>query len=354
MNAGEPSPPPSRLAAFEVVSANDPAELDSRSRVSERLPEPSRVYKYRLCDPALWRMRFDSPILSIAMRSAGSLLASRGESRFATEVSIEGEDSDFFGFTAMQQGTLTLDQRGETTTGTVASGLAFRTGDRTRLIASDGCVRTHLFVRAGEIEGALEHMLDGHLSKPLEFRPALHWDGGLMTSLQSQLAFVMQEFGRPDGIAANPVALSSMTDFLATLILRAVPHNHTGRLAAGAAGAVPAYVRRAEEFMRAHCTEPVRMAEVAAAARCSVRTLGEAFRRFRDTTPLAALHAIRLEEVRAELRRGGTSDAGADIGAVARRYGFTNAYRFGTAFRRRFGESPADVVRRAERRLSPR
>jgi AraC-like DNA-binding protein len=40
----------------------------------------------------------------------------------------------------------------------------------------------------------------------------------------------------------------------------------------------------------------------AAAAGCSIRTLNAVFRQFRETTPLAALHTIRLEAVRAELK----------------------------------------------------
>jgi AraC-like DNA-binding protein len=354
MNPGEPSLDPQRLAVFNVVSASDPAELDSRSRVSERLPEPSRVYKYRLRDPALSGTRFDSPIFTLATRSAGGLLASYGDSRFATEVSIDGDEGDFFCFTTMLQGGLTLHQRGEVTTATASRGLAFRPGHRTRLVTTDRSLRTNVFVKVGELEGTLEHMLDRRLPQPLEFGPALDWKGGLAASLRSQLAFVMQEFERPDGVAGNAVALASMTEFLATLILRGVPHNYADRFPTGPAGAVPAYVRRAEDFMRAHCAGPIRMADVAAAARCSVRTLGEVFRRFRDTTPLAALHAIRLEEVRTELGSGGTQDDGAAIAAVARRYGFTNASRFGAAFRRRFGEAPADVVRAAGRSLNPR
>jgi len=85
------------------------------------------------------------------------------------------------------------------------------------------------------------------------------------------------------------------------------------------------------------------MEQVAAAAGCSVRTLNAVFRHFRDTTPLAALHTIRLEQVRAELNHNVT---GATIGEVARRFGFTNSGRFAAAYRRRFGESPAETARR--------
>ena len=111
-------------------------------------------------------------------------------------------------------------------------------------------------------------------------------------------------------------------------------------------GGPPAYVRRTGDFMRAHAAEPIRMAEVAAAAGCSLRTLDGVFRQFRDTTPLAALHGIRLKQVHRELSLG-TTDA--PSAAIARRHGFTNASRFAAAFRRRFGETPAEVLRRARR-----
>ncbi|WP_372623941.1 AraC family transcriptional regulator [Falsiroseomonas sp.] len=331
---------------FNVVHASDPAELDSRSRVSDRLPGSSRNYRYHLRDRALWRMRFDSPIFSVAIRSAGPILASHGESRFATEVSMEGDESDVFGFTTPLRGDMTLIQRGNPTTATSSRGLAYRLGRDTRLVTSDDSVRTNVFLKVTAVQEALEHMLDKRLHKPLEFRPSLDWSCGLAASLKFQLDFVIREFERPDGIAGNAVALASMTDLLMALILRGAPHNYADQLELGPSPAVPAYVQRAEEFMRVHCASPIRLSDVAAAAGCSVRTLGSVFQRFRGRTPLAALHAFRLEQVHAELSSGAS---GAPIGVVARRYGFTNASRFVAAFRRRFAESPLDVVRRASR-----
>lgn len=330
---------------FNVVAAHDPAELDSRSRLSDRLPGQSRTYRYRLHDRALWRMRFDTPILSVAIRSVGAIIASHGESRFATEVSVEG-DSDLFCFATLLRGDVTVIQHGEATTGTASRGLAFRAGHGTRLVTSDDSLRTSVFIKAAEIEHALEHMLDQRLRQPLAFRPLLDWAGGLAASLKFQLDFLMREFDRPDGIADNAVALASTTDLLVALILRGIPHNHTDQLELGAGHAIPHYVHRAEEFMRMHGAEPLRLSDIAAAAGCSVRTLSGVFRQFRGQTTLAALHAIRLELVHAELTR---TAGGTPVAAVARRFGFTNASRFGTAFRRRFGESPSDVVRRASR-----
>src|SRR5271170_5737922 len=156
----------------------------------------------------------------------------------------------------------------------------------------------------------------------------------------------MHEIKRPGGIGDNSVALASLTDLIVSLVLRGVPHNYLERLESGRFGAVPAYVRRAEDFMRANAAVPIRMEDVAAEAGCSVRTLGSVFRRFRDTTPLAALHAIRLEQVHAELNLDAIGGSAAE---VARRYGFTNPGRFTAACRRRFGETPTETARRGSR-----
>jgi hypothetical protein len=129
---------------FKVVRASDTAELDARSRVSDRLPGSSREYRDRLQDRALWRMRFGSRVFSVAIRSAGRMLASDGESRFATEVSVSSDESDVFGFSMPLQGDMTLVQRGNPTTAASSGGLAHRLGPGTRLASTDRCAISRL------------------------------------------------------------------------------------------------------------------------------------------------------------------------------------------------------------------
>ena len=346
MPADLPAIDPASLAMFTVVQESKSGTLDGTSRVIERVAEPTCTYKYQLQDRALWRTNFKMPIFSLATRSAGSILASYAENRFATGISVDGEGGNLFCFTTLLRGKTTLIQDGKAVTSTESSGFALRPGSGTRLLISDDNARANVFFKVAEVEEALEHALDERLRQPLEFRPDLDWSRGLAASLKRQLDFVLVEFRQPDGVTGNPVALASMTDLLVSLVLRAAPHNYSDRLDRNPAGAVPAYIGRAENFMRANCAEPIRMAQVAAAAGCSVGTLGVVFRHFRGKTPLAALHAIRLEQAHRELIHGGT---GASVATVARRYGFTNATRFNAAFRRRFGEPPSEAAQRASR-----
>jgi AraC-like DNA-binding protein len=263
--------------------------------------------------------------------------------RFATEVEIGGDGLSRYCFSAMFHGRKTLIQIGRSTTSTGDHGLVYRGLPGTVVLTSDSNARQNLWIEASALEDALEGILGRRLREPIDFRPSIDWRSGLAASLKSQVNFLMRELARADGVANNPVALASLTDLVLSLALRGIPHNYSERLEDGGGYAVPAYVRRAEDFMRANATTPIRMRHVAIEAGCSVRTLGAVFRRFRGTTPLAALHSIRLDQVYAELKRRTTVES---VAEVARQYGFTNAGRFTVAYHRRFGESPANTLNR--------
>ena len=62
------------------------------------------------------------------------------------------------------------------------------------------------------------------------------------------------------------------------------------------------------------------LADVASAAGVSARALQKAFRRFRDTTPMAHLRALRLDLARSELARAGSD--GGSVTSVAIAHGF--------------------------------
>ena len=330
------------LSTFNIINVIDPREMEDSSRP----PNDGAEWRYRLQDRRLTPANFDGPITSIAERYLGSMMIAHGGDRFATQVDIGGAGVDSYCFTAMFQGQVRLIQHGNETTGIGANGLVFRGTPGTRILTSDINARQSLWIEALALEHALEGMLGHQLRERLAFRPGIDWTRGLAASLRGQIDFLMREIRRQDGVADNPVALASLTDLLVSLALRAIPHNYLDRLERGPFGAVPAYVRHAEEFMRANAAVPIRLEHVAAAAGCSIRTLNAVFRQFRDTTPLAAIHKVRLEQVHAELGHNAT---GASIGGIARRYGFTNPGRFAAAYRRRFGESPAETARRGAR-----
>lgn len=105
----------------------------------------------------------------------------------------------------------------------------------------------------------------------------------------------------------------------------------------------PACVRRVEEWVEANLGEPLTLSELGAVAGVSVRALQLAFRAHRGCTPLQFLRSRRLERARALLASGRELT----VTAVALDCSFEHLGRFSVRYRERFGESPADTLRRA-------
>ncbi len=106
---------------------------------------------------------------------------------------------------------------------------------------------------------------------------------------------------------------------------------------------LPRGVRRALDLMQSAAQRDVGIAELAAAAGLSGRALQRQFRTFLGKTPLEALHDIRFESARRQLLHGAT---GMKVMDVALRCGFPHFGRFSIEYRRRYGETPSQTLKR--------
>jgi transcriptional regulator GlxA family with amidase domain len=97
-------------------------------------------------------------------------------------------------------------------------------------------------------------------------------------------------------------------------------------------------VRRVEQFIEGHARDAIVLADLTGVAGVSTRALQAGFRRFRDTTPMAYLRAIRLELARADLAKVGRLGS---VAAVAHAFGFAHVGRFARDYQARFGELPS-------------
>jgi transcriptional regulator GlxA family with amidase domain len=162
------------------------------------------------------------------------------------------------------------------------------------------------------------------------------------------LDFLFVELENSDSLLTNEIASRSFEENLALCLLLGLPHNHSEGLLRQNTAAAPVNVKRAEEFMRADAGLPLTIAEIAAAAGCSVRALQMAFHRFRGITPMAALQRARLDHARTEMLRPSQT---ASLARIAAEHGLSNPTRFAQLFRRIYGVLPSEALR--TRRESP-
>ena len=106
----------------------------------------------------------------------------------------------------------------------------------------------------------------------------------------------------------------------------------------------PDALRLAEEFLAAHMQTAVSLPEVAAAAGASLRTLTRAFQRKHGVGPIGFLRRCRLQAARRDLLAAVPGSE--SVSSVALRYGFAHLGRFAGEYRKAFGESPSETLRR--------
>lgn len=107
----------------------------------------------------------------------------------------------------------------------------------------------------------------------------------------------------------------------------------------------PATLRRALAYLEEHADREVDVADVAAAAGLGVRGLQMAFRRWRDTTPLAYLRDVRLARAHQELQAVDARTGGETVADIAARWHFAHPGRFSVTYRERYGCSPSETLR---------
>ncbi|NOJ41986.1 helix-turn-helix domain-containing protein [Bradyrhizobium australiense] len=118
-----------------------------------------------------------------------------------------------------------------------------------------------------------------------------------------------------------------------------------GQNVSSATSPLPRGVRRALDAMRSNIGHNWRLTELAAIAGVSGRTLQRQFLAFIGKTPRGVLREIGLECARRELLQGAPD---VKIMNVALRCGFPHFGRFSIAYRRRYGETPSQTLKRQE------
>lgn len=142
----------------------------------------------------------------------------------------------------------------------------------------------------------------------------------------------------------HPRVIEHLDVTMMSLLLASFPHRFRAQYDRAGEACAPYYVRRAEDYVRAHWREPIAIGDLAEVANVSVRSLFNGFRRFRNATPMAYVKALRLDLAHGELLRADPSEK--SVTDIALSCGFTHMSKFARDFSARFGERPSAVLGR--------
>ncbi|MFI1990604.1 helix-turn-helix domain-containing protein [Actinoplanes sp. NPDC020271] len=106
----------------------------------------------------------------------------------------------------------------------------------------------------------------------------------------------------------------------------------------------PAALRRALTFIDENAHRDISPADIALAARVTIRSLQLAFRRHLGTTPTTHLRRVRLDHAHRQLLAA--DPAGTTVSAIAMRWGFASHSSFTASYRDVYGVLPSTTLRR--------
>jgi AraC-like DNA-binding protein len=269
-----------------------------------------------------------------------------GHMRFRGPVRIETAEAENFHIDIPTGGRATMRAGlGPPIHGTPDTAGVFMPGRPVAIEGDEGFAQLSLMIPRHQLQLEVENLLGHPLSRPLEFSGEIDLRTPGAQTMMQVVRMIDQGSQDAGGLLAHPLAIQRLEQILMHSLLFAQPHNHSAALThpAPSAGARP--VAHAMELLRNDPAHPWTVGELAAEVSVSVRSLQEGFRRSLQTTPMAYLRQLRLEEVHKELVAAAPGTA--SVTEVAARWGFTHLGRFAAAYRREYSERPSDTMRAA-------
>lgn len=207
-----------------------------------------------------------------------------------------------------------------------------------------GGERYGLAIGGEALIGQLAALLGAAPDRPLVFAPALDGSRGGGRVVTEHLKLAVRELEAGDSLLRNPLMAAQFGQSVMTALLLAQPHSHSAALSRREGAPAPRDVKRAVDYIHAHLDQPIALADLVAVSGVPGRTLYKHFQDFKGVSPLSYLRQARLLRAREELLQGAP---GASVACVAGRWGFEHLGRFAGAYRRRFGETPSETLRRS-------
>jgi AraC-like DNA-binding protein len=190
----------------------------------------------------------------------------------------------------------------------------------------------------------MELLLGRSLSRPLVFEPDMDLTAPAARGWRNLLSVLRTELTDGPGLVAQPHVARQLERLVIDGLLLGQPHNYTEALSHRDRLLPSASLTQAKELLEQRPEDPWSTSSLALHVHLSVRSLQEGFRREFDMPPMKYLQHVRLRRARDLLREASSADT--TVGIVASSLGLFNMGRFAAAYRRKFGESPSETLRR--------
>jgi AraC-like DNA-binding protein len=212
-----------------------------------------------------------------------------------------------------------------------------------RFLTEPNCARIQLSLHGVAVSAQIAALLGEPPDGPVNFAPGMDLTRGHGRSLARYILMAVMDLERSGSVLWDRLTAGAFEQFITTALLLSHPHNYSDALQRLDRPVAPRDVKRAIDFMHSHLDASITLADIVAASGVPGRTLFKHFKDWRGVSPMRHLRNIRFAQVREALMR---ADPEENVTAAAMRLGFTHMGRFAVEYRRHFGESPSQTLRK--------
>ncbi|WP_433369849.1 AraC family transcriptional regulator [Actinoplanes sp. CA-142083] len=267
-----------------------------------------------------------------------------GQISFAGPVSLVVAELDAYHVSMPTTGRMQARHAGHEVVAGPSTGVVFGPGNPVYTMHDANSAELAVKIERDALEQELAGLLGRPVQGPIDLPPAIDLSGGPGHSWSRLVRLLRDELEYPESLIYQPLIAEQLRSSVLSGLLLSIPHRYHDELTGPATAGPPRAIRRVVDAIHDEPERPFTVADLAAIAGMSVRSLQEGFRRHIGCTPMAYLQRERLLRAHETLRRA--DPLRMTVAAVAHRWGFAHLGRFASAYRTRFGEPPSDTLRR--------
>lgn len=284
--------------------------------------------------------RIDARLRSVRLRNISLSYVSYG-----CEVAVSpGTIEDFFTVQAPLSGRATVVQ-GSSSLHTEPTRIAVTSpAEPLNMHLSSDCTLLVCRIERTALEAQMSELLNAKLSAPLKFDLGMDLSRGMGRHWYSSLTGLAGFIEESGNTGSTPQFIEAIEQSLMTSLLLTQPSNYSDFLRKNTSTEIERATRRAIDLIQSCPESPHTTQSLARDIGVSVRSLQRAFQRQLGSSPTEYLREARLRRVHDELRARRSELT--SVGEIAKRWGFCDTGRFSAVYRKRFGESPSETLKR--------
>ncbi|VAX07139.1 hypothetical protein MNBD_ALPHA03-2058 [hydrothermal vent metagenome] len=264
--------------------------------------------------------------------------------QYGTDINVEpGYLGKFFLFQLPVKGAARISANNKDFLTTVGMSSAINPTEYTKMQWNKDCKKLMVQIQTEAMETRLSRLLMRPIDKPILFDQCITEDNDLARGWWRQVNHLVNDLDNDMDPWRSRNILEDMERNLLTNLLYSFNHNYLDALLTQETQVAPKHIRRAEDYIIEHLRDPISIDELVTVTGVSQRSIFEGFKNFRGTTPMKLVLQLRLEKVRKDLQKFGPDRT---VTEIALKWGFSQLGRFAVSYKKVYGESPSETLKK--------